>query len=98
MNVRVVQQVLSPGVQHTEEADFRAQMLRIGGDGAQRLRRRPEQDIVDHCLVLERDGGDQVRNREHHVEVGHVEQFCLTIFEPLRPRQTLALRTVAITA
>ena len=40
MNVRVVQQVLSPGVQHTEEADFRAQMLRIGGDGAQRLQRR----------------------------------------------------------
>ena len=58
MNVRVVQQVLPPGVQHAEEADLRAQMLRIGGDGAQRLRRRPEQDVVDHGLVLERDGLD----------------------------------------
>ena len=58
MNVRMVQQVLSPGVQHTKEANLRAQMLRIGGDGAQRLRRRPEQDIVDHGLVLERDGVD----------------------------------------
>jgi hypothetical protein len=64
----------------------------------QRLRRRPEQDIVDHGLVLERDGGDQVRHGEHHVEVGHVEQFCLTVFEPLRPRQTLALGAVAIAA
>ena len=34
MNMRVVQQVLSPGVQHTKEANLRAQMLRIGGDGA----------------------------------------------------------------
>ena len=25
-------QVLPPGVQHTEEADLRAQMVRIGGD------------------------------------------------------------------
>ncbi len=33
MNVRMVQQVLSPGVQHTEEADLCFQMLRIGGDG-----------------------------------------------------------------
>ena len=55
-------------------------------------------DITDHCLVLERDGGDQVRHREHHMKVGHVEQFCLTVFEPLRPRQTLPLRTVAIAA
>ena len=63
MNVRMVQQVLSPGVQHAEEADLCAQMLRIGGDGAQRLRRRPEQDIVDHGLVLERDVGDRRRAR-----------------------------------
>ena len=59
MHVRVVQQVLPPGVQHAQEADLRAEMLWVGGDLAQRLRRRPEQDVVDHGLVLERDGGDQ---------------------------------------
>jgi hypothetical protein len=32
--VRVVQQILSPGVQHTQEADLRAQMVWIGGDDA----------------------------------------------------------------
>ena len=36
-------------------------MFWIGGDGAQRLRRRPEQDVVDHCLVLERDNLDHRR-------------------------------------
>jgi hypothetical protein len=96
MNVWVMQEILPPGVQHTEEADLGAEMLGIHCDGAQGLRRRPEQDIVDHGLVLERDGGDQVRHREHHVEVGHVEQFRLTVLEPLGASETLALRAVSI--
>src|SRR5450755_19805 len=37
MDVRMVQQVLSPGVQHAQETDLRAQMLWIGGDLTQRL-------------------------------------------------------------
>ena len=45
--MRVVQQILSPAVQHAEETDLRAQMLWIGGDDAQCLRRCPEQDVVD---------------------------------------------------
>src|SRR5208283_611287 len=96
MNMWVMQQVLSPRMSHTEEADLRSQMLRIGGDPAQRLRRRTEQDIVDHGLVLERDGGDQIRHGEHDVEVGHIEQFCLTVFEPLGACETLALRTIPV--
>jgi hypothetical protein len=32
------------------------------------------------------------------VVVGHVEQFSLTVFDPLRPRQTLALGAIAIAA
>ncbi len=98
MHVRVVQQVLPPGVQHAQEADLRAQMLWVGGDGAQRLRRRPEQDVVDHGLVLERDGRDRFRHGEHDVEVGHVEQFRLAVLQPLGPCETLALRTVPVTA
>jgi hypothetical protein len=84
MNVRVMQQILSPGVQHSEEADLRTEMLRVGGDDAQRLRRRPEQVIVDHSLVLKCDGGDQILHGEHHVEIGHMEQLGLTVLQPLR--------------
>src|SRR6266853_1822624 len=43
MNMRMVLKGLPPGVQHTQEADLRAQMLWIGGDLTQRLRRRSEQ-------------------------------------------------------
>ena len=38
------------------------------------------------------------RHGEHHVEVGHVEQFGLAVFEPLGARQALALRAVPVTA
>lgn len=32
--MRMVHQILPPGVEHGQEADLRAQMLRISGDGA----------------------------------------------------------------
>src|SRR5271169_7188861 len=98
MNMRVVLKGLPPGMQHTQEADLRPQMFWIGGDLTQRLRRRAEQDIVDDGLVLEGDDLDLLRHREHDVEVGYVEQFGLTVLEPLSPCETLAFRTVAISA
>ena len=52
-------QGLAPGVEHGDEADLGAEMLGIGGDRAQRLGRRPEQDGVDRLLVLEGDLGDR---------------------------------------
>jgi hypothetical protein len=93
-----MQQVLSPGVQHSQEADLCPQMLRVCGDGAQRLRGRAEQDVVDRGLVLECDGGDRLGYGEHHVEVRHVEQFRMAVRKPLRTGETLALRTVPIAA
>src|SRR5437870_5936226 len=90
--------ILCPGVQHTQEADLRAQMLWIGGDLAQRLRRRSEQHIVDNGLVLEGDDLDLLGHREHDVEVGHVERFGLTVREPLGARETLALWATFVAA
>ena len=72
-------------------------MLGVGGDDAQGLRRRTEQDVVDHRLVLERDDLDLRRHGEHDVEIRHVEQFRLAILQPLRPCQTLALPAITIT-
>lgn len=98
MKVRVMHQVLAPRVQHCQEADLGTEMHRVGGDGAQRLRGRPEQDVVNHRLVLKPDHRDLVGHGEHHVEIRHVEQFRLTVLEPLNPCETLALRTVPVTA
>ena len=40
VDVRMMVQVLPPGVQHRDDTDLGAEMLGIGGDGAQRLGRR----------------------------------------------------------
>ena len=59
VHVRMMQQVLAPGVQHREEADLGAQVLGVGGDRAQRLGGGAEQHVVDDGLVLVGDRGER---------------------------------------
>src|ERR1017187_4675082 len=49
----MVQQLLIPGVQHTEEPDLRPQMFAIGGDLEQSFGAGPEQEAVNLRLVLQ---------------------------------------------
>jgi hypothetical protein len=85
-------------VQHGGEADARAQMLWVGGDGGERLGGGPEQEVVDGGLVVERDGADRRRQGEDDMIVGNRQQLRLAVFEPLPRGGGLALRTVAIAA
>lgn len=57
MEVGMVTQGLTPAVQDRDEADPGAEMPGIGGDDAQGLGGRLEQDAVDDCLVLEGAAG-----------------------------------------
>lgn len=52
MNMRVMKQVLSPGVKNTEKPDVCSKMLRVGGDLKQGFGASPEQQFVQHALVL----------------------------------------------
>ena len=98
VDVGMVGQRRAPGVQHGGEADARAQMLRIGGDGGQRLGGGPEQQVVDGCLVLEGDGADRGRQGEDDVVVGNRQQLRLAVFEPLPRGGRLTLRAMPIPA
>ena len=68
--MRMMVQVLPPGVEHGNQPERGAEMLGVGGE-AQRLGCRLEQDAVDDGLVLEGDLGDRRRHGEDNVEVGH---------------------------
>ena len=98
MHVRMVNKILAPGVQHGDHAGLGAEMFGIGGDGAHRLGRRLEQDVVDDCLVLQGDGGDRRGHGEHDVEVRDRQQLRLSVGEPLRPGQTLAFGAMPVAA
>ena len=52
MQVRMMEQVLAPGVEHGEKANLGAQVLGISGDSEQGLRRGSEQDAIELSLIL----------------------------------------------
>jgi hypothetical protein len=58
VHVRMMRHRRSPGVQHRGDADAGAEMLGVGRDRHHRLGGRPEQQIVDHRLVLMGDIAD----------------------------------------
>lgn len=79
MNMRMVLQVLAPGMEHADEADFGAEMCGIGGDRGQRFGRRLEQDRVHRRLVLKGDFGGRRRQCKDDVEIWHRQQFGLAL-------------------
>jgi len=96
VHMGMVGQGRAPSVEHGGDADAGAQVLRVGRDGQHRLRRRPEQQVVDRSLVLERDVGDLGRQREDDVEVADREQIRLALGEPGARGRALALGAVPV--
>jgi hypothetical protein len=89
-------QILTPTMQHGEEADLGAEMPRIGGNGAKSLGYSPEENAVRYLLVLIGDGGNLFWQGEDNVEVFDFEKLCLTIFDPLGAGERLAFWTMPI--
>ena len=69
MQMRMKQQVLPPTVKHGEETDLGSQMLGVGRDGSSGFGRGPEENAVDHLLVLVGDRGNLFRHGEDDMEV-----------------------------
>src|SRR4051794_7335658 len=91
----VVIQSLSPGMQHSGDADPGTKPFRIGGNGRECLGRHFEQQAVDQRLVLVRDRTQLGRQREHHVEVGDGQQLGCPSRQPCACGGSLALGAVA---
>jgi len=96
--MRVMLQGLAPGVKHSDKTDLGAEVLRVGGDPAQRLGGRAEQDGVDRLLVLEGDLGRRRRHREDDVEVRDWQELGLLGRQPLGAGVTLAFRAMPVAA
>ena len=94
----MVHQRLAPGVQHGDEADISAEMLRVGGDGLEGSCGGSEQGAIDFALVLQCQRREFCRQGEDDVEIGDRQQILAAVFQPLRALLRLALGTVAIAA
>ena len=96
MDMGVMGQRLSPGVQDGDEADPGAEAL--GGKRHERLGGGAHQQAVDRLLVLESDLGRRCRQGEDDVEVGNRKQLGLTSGEPFGPRPSLTLSAMTVAA
>ena len=92
------EQILSPAVQYSEEADLGTQMLGIGSDGGQGLGRGSEQHAVDEIFVLVSNGGDLFGKGEDDMKIVRREYFGCSFFDPLGTRQRLALGAMSVAA
>ena len=89
---------LVPGMEHTEEADLRAQVAGIASDLKQGCGAGLEEQAVDHALVLEREGSEFTRQGEDEVHVADGQQFPFACLEPAQTRVRLASWTMPVTA
>src|SRR5207302_11370626 len=87
--MRMVKQVLAPTVKHGEEANLSTQVLGIGGDGAQGRGGGPEQNGIDHFLILVGDRGNLFWQRKDHVKILGMEKFGTTVFKAFRAGERL---------
>ena len=96
--MRVLRHRRAPGVEDGGDADARAEMAWVGGDGDHGLGGRPEQQIIDCRLVVKGDVGNLGRDREDHMEIADWQQVGLACSEPFACRCALALWAVPIPA
>src|SRR5664279_5479133 len=90
----VMLEILSPGVEHTQETDLSAKVLRIGGNLQQGCGAGAEQEVVDDLLILQGQPRQLVWNGEDDVKVVDRQQFLAAPGEPLVARVGLALWAV----
>src|SRR5262249_29366720 len=84
-------QSLAPGMQHREEADVRAEMPRIMCHSQEGLGHGLEQTHIQKTRVLQHSWAQSMRQREHHMDVGDLEELRFAGSEPRRLRAALTV-------
>jgi hypothetical protein len=98
MDMRMMLQLLIPGMEHAEEADVRAEMPGIASDFDERFRAGAEQQIVDDLLILQGQGRQQMREREDSVHVAPGQEFPTARLDPTVAGAGLTLGAVPVSA
>ena len=98
MDMGMESKFLTPGVQHGEEAEFRAEVSGVASDFEKSFRTGAEQQIVDDFLILQDQWRELRRKREDHMDVARREKFSLPCCDPAFPSRGLTLWAMPISA
>jgi len=89
---------LSPGVKDGDHSDLCAEMAWIGGNCAERIPGGAKKQIIDDPLILQRERGEFIGEREDEVKIRRRQQVGLLFRDPGGLCRSLAFRTVAVAA
>ncbi len=98
MQVRVVAEVLAPGVEYGEYSDACAEMAWISGDLQQGLGGGAKQQVVEQVLVAECERCQLPRQGEDDMRIHHRQQAGRLSGEPASASRGLTLGTVPVAA
>src|SRR5215472_335091 len=98
VQVRMMTQLLAPGMEHGEETDASAETMSIGGDLHQGLRYSAEQPVINQTLVSECNCCHGFGQGEDNVRVGYGQQRGSLTRQPAIARRGLTLWAMAIAA
>ena len=98
VDVGVIQKVLPPGVQDTDEADLCAEMPGILAQFPEGLGNRPEQQIIQDPLIHDDQGIELCGDGEDDMEVLNRQEVLSSRLDPPLFLQSLALGAVAVPA
>src|SRR6266568_1171426 len=98
VDVGMMFEVLSPGMEHAEESDVRSQVLGIVSQFEHSCCAGAVEQIIEQSLVLQCKSGKLMRQREDDVEVRNRQQFRRARRQPFCARVPLALRAVPVAA
>ena len=98
VHVRMVGQGPGPGVQHTQDPDQPADIMRVRGELDERLGRGAEQDVVEVLLVAADERPQLVGHGEDDVKVGDRQEFLPPLFQPGFGVLAVALGATAVAA
>ena len=98
MQVRMVAQVLAPGMEHGEHSDACTEMARICGDLQQGFGCGTKQQVVEQALVAECERCQLFWQGEDDMRIGHGQQAGRLSAEPAIAGRGLALGTMPVAA
>src|SRR5262249_2668623 len=94
--MRVMVELLPPGMEHGEAADVRPKVLRVPGDVLEGLCHGPKEHAVEDARILQAQGAEGVWQRKHHMDVGDIEHLTFPRGAPGHLGGPMTLGAVAV--
>ena len=96
MEMRVVLELLAPGMEHRQAPQVRAEMLGVAGDIQEGLGDGAKEQRIEHAGILEDQGTQLLGQGKDCVDIGRVEDVLLLLGEPGSLGGPMALGTMPV--